>query len=396
MIRWLVIYLVHSTVVYALASALRRRARTVAAAETLWRSAMFVPLVSATGAALSNAGLWTVSLPAGAALLSAGAPEAGAGVSGAQTVTGDALITTLFLVCGLLLAGRDVIARLRYLRGFERREMREGRAAHALRRLSARTGIARQIRLTCSDALDSPVAINDAEICIPVRAVAELGDRELEALLAHELKHLLRRDPSWLRMLALVESLLFVQPLHRRARRELQRLAERDCDRWAATQVGDAHAMAACLVDVAAWAPRRQPAGMAAMAGGALSERIDALLQAEPARQPSGLRMAWAVPVVVVTIVLPSVHADQAAGSGGAPSAEYRAGFEAGRRFHAEPAAGRWLTPADEWRAGFEAGSGFLETPVNETRPPVYSAAGAPSLDAGQRATIERAFSQAR
>ena len=52
-------------------------------------------------------------------------------------------------------------------------------------------------------------------------------------MLAHEVAHLVRRDPHWLVAARVIETVLFVQPLNRLARLRLQEVAEYLSDDWA-------------------------------------------------------------------------------------------------------------------------------------------------------------------
>ena len=73
----------------------------------------------------------------------------------------------------------------------------------------------RGVRLSQSQALGSPVALSRREICIPRRAQFEMSAGEQQGMLAHELAHLVRRDPAWLRIAHVIERMFFFQPLNR-------------------------------------------------------------------------------------------------------------------------------------------------------------------------------------
>jgi hypothetical protein len=152
-------------------------------------------------------------------------------------------------------------------------ELESGDEVLALARLAARAGLARPVRLLVAPRLAAPLSTGwrSLRICLPPRALEELSREELEAVLAHEVAHLARRDPPWLFLLWLVESVCFFQPLNRLARRELSASFELSADAWAARATGDRLALAACLARIAGWivgapAPRAQRALGAAMA----------------------------------------------------------------------------------------------------------------------------------
>jgi hypothetical protein len=152
-------------------------------------------------------------------------------------------------------------------------ELHDGDAVEMLERLTARAELARPVRLIVAPRLAAPLSTGwrNPRICLPPRALDELSREELEAVLAHEVAHLARRDPPWLFLLWLIETVCFFQPLNRLARRELSASFELSADAWAARATGDRLALAACLARIAGWivgapAPRAQRALGAAMA----------------------------------------------------------------------------------------------------------------------------------
>jgi HEAT repeat protein len=108
------------------------------------------------------------------------------------------------------------------------------------------------VHLTASHAISSPVALGGSEICLPLAALEGLEPAQRRAMLAHELAHIVRRDPQWLILGCVVERLFFFQPLNRLARRGIQESAEYLADEWAAQQSGGVP-LARCLVKVAEW-----------------------------------------------------------------------------------------------------------------------------------------------
>jgi HEAT repeat protein/beta-lactamase regulating signal transducer with metallopeptidase domain len=140
-------------------------------------------------------------------------------------------------------------------------------AVGELTELSHRSGLRRPIVLTVCDRLSSPIVVGLSEVSVPGIALRELDGPQRRSMLAHELAHLVRFDPAWLSIAALIERVFFFQPLNRLARRRIQADAELLCDAWAAEQTGSGLTLAKCLVRVAEWidaAPRPIPiAGMA-------------------------------------------------------------------------------------------------------------------------------------
>ncbi|EDM80108.1 hypothetical protein PPSIR1_35697 [Plesiocystis pacifica SIR-1] len=159
------------------------------------------------------------------------------------------------------------------------------------------TGIRRKIRLTQLAGLGSPIALWAREIVVPERAVEELSPAAMRSALAHELAHLERRDPHWLALAALIESLLFFQPLNRLARKGMQESAELLADDWAIARTGDGIGFAKALAELASWAKQHRTPQHAALVAGMLSDerpllrRVRRALDGDPARlRPEGHR----------------------------------------------------------------------------------------------------------
>ncbi len=206
-------------------------------------------------------------------------------------------------------------ARLRRsLRG--RRGLTEGASARALERLLRPLGRrAPRVRLTESQALTVPIALGllRPEICVPRRALRDLGPAQQRALIGHELAHLLRQDPLWLGVFALAARLFWFQPLLRVARREAHHAAEELCDAWSARRTGDPVALADCLVEVARWlVPGRAPLAAACMArpDSPLRQRVTRLLERGGEgreRLPAWARGSAAAAIVGAALLLPAI-----------------------------------------------------------------------------------------
>ncbi len=165
-------------------------------------------------------------------------------------------IFALWIVGGLVaLIGlvRSWLALHRLLRG--RLPLRTGGLADALARLHARAGGPRAVRLSVSPSIRVPLAtgVVRPEIVVPTRAQRELSATAQESMLAHELGHVVRRDPSWRLFVAVVQRVLFFQPLLRVASRHIARHAEYLADAWAARHTAEPLALARCLTEIATW-----------------------------------------------------------------------------------------------------------------------------------------------
>ncbi len=110
-------------------------------------------------------------------------------------------------------------------------------------------GLARDVAVRLSDDVLSPCAARLLRpvVWLPLSLLTRAPAGQLEALLAHELAHVARRDWLWNGLQCVVESLLFFHPaawwLGRRVRQE----REQACDDLAVAACGDALALAEAL-----------------------------------------------------------------------------------------------------------------------------------------------------
>ena len=175
-----------------------------------------------------------------------------------------------------------------------------------LDRVRHAAAVERPVHLSSSAALASPVALGGREICIPERALEEFDQPLLEALFAHELAHIERHDPEWLIAMSAFESAFFFQPLNWIAARAIRTAAEEECDRAAVELVGEGHALARCLVEVASWVRRARPVAVAGMAepGTKLERRVARLVAAGDLVWPGGSRKVAALVTGVLAIAI--------------------------------------------------------------------------------------------
>jgi len=284
-----------------------------------------------------------------------------------------------------------------------RRPLASGPLRRTLDRLCREAGITRPIRLSTSDRIGGPVALAGREICLPRRAVTDLDPEQQQNALAHELAHLIRRDPAWRWLSALVEHVFFFQPLNRVARRGLKDSAEFLCDDWAVTQTGQHLTLAKCLVEVAGWLdPRPEVVHAAGMAepGSPLVRRVERLLGVRAAREiPAVWRVAGATalltlvmalaPVVTAVHERPEPAAETAsfgwtpAGDGLRPAAPFRfQGVGSGSAASGTAAVSPGPTPAPAPPS--PPGEGFEAFPVAPT-PEFAPRAGAPAAPRSRR-----------
>lgn len=204
--------------------------------------------------------------------------EAAEAAEAVPTIGWPSLLFGLWALLAAVGLGRAFALRRRLGRVLgRRRAVLDGRLIECVDRLCDEAGVKRRIKLSCSALLSGPVAIGRDEVCLPPRALSELSPQAQEAMLAHELAHLIRRDPLWLSLCNLLEAVFFFQPLNRLGRRRLEAASEYLCDDWAVARTGRRVAFAECLAQVAGWiVESRQPAlapGMA-RADASLVERV--------------------------------------------------------------------------------------------------------------------------
>jgi beta-lactamase regulating signal transducer with metallopeptidase domain len=215
-----------------------------------------------------------------------GAPQSTMAARAALGLFALWIIGGLALVIGLV---RSWLALRRVLHG--RLALRTGALADALERLHARASVTPSVRLSMSTAIRVPLAtgVLHPEIVVPRRAVSELAPSAQESMLAHELGHVVRRDPTWRLGLALAQRVLFFQPLLGVAGRRIAQHAEYLADAWAARHTAEPLALARCLTEIAAWIRSAPPTSSSlALASGMagpvsiLGRRVLRLVEAPP------------------------------------------------------------------------------------------------------------------
>ncbi|MCP3961798.1 MAG: M56 family metallopeptidase [bacterium] len=285
---WLLTYALHSTLFLAAAWVASRWLKP-RLQETVWKSALIGGLLTATLQAVvpwqPGMGGWTLApapagphavvigaalpAPASTGTVDAAAP-AGASLPAATEISREPAATSIsraapwillaWLIGGLAASwalGWQGWALRRRLRA--REDLTAGPARAIVDELCHEIGHARPVRLTTTERIPVPIALGllRPEICLPRRCLDGLSAAEQRSLLAHELAHLVRRDPAWHLAAAGISALLFFQPLNRLAGRRLRRLSEVLCDDWAVARTGSAKSLARCLTEVAGWVIER-------------------------------------------------------------------------------------------------------------------------------------------
>lgn len=342
LVAWLFTYLVHSSVLILGVWVLTRFIPKLSldTKETMWR----VALVGGLLTSLVQAGFGLTPLPgnfdmpeAMVARADESAAPVAAPVEAEEAVierrvvehqSGELVVTTVreskptvagatvplkaspwpWVVLGLVFAGsvfalgRLVLAARSLRKQLEgRRDVMEDPVLESHLALCAKAELKKRPKLTASPKVRSPLALMGNEICLPERAVDSLTPEQQQGMLAHELAHLIRKDPAWRFGVAIFEALFFFQPLNHLARRKLAEVAEFQCDDWAAEHTGSGVHLAKCLAEVASWLDGgpQQSAIMTAMAAPSspIVQRITRLLGHPKARATghAATRVAFAV-----------------------------------------------------------------------------------------------------
>jgi len=360
-LAWLLTYLLHSTLLLGLAwLASKPLARwSVAAEETMWRVALVGALLTASLQLAAGwepaAGRWrlTEASPAASAVADRSdrtdrtdqtykpaveaavpfriAPVALAPIRPAKPSSLPTAFLGLWALVATILLGA-------YVRSYSRIRQRlrsrprvvGGSLLTQLRELAAGAGLGQSVRLSCSSRVPVPLAlgVRQPEICLPPRALAGLTEEQQQGLLAHELAHLVRRDPLWLAVSHLMTAALFFQPLNWVARRRLREISEMLSDEQAVVFTGSPLSLAGCLAEVAGWSVGLRPLPLPGMADrpSNLARRIRRLL--DDSRTPEHpARRLWlgaAMVVLLVTVVAaaPAVSSSKLEPPTPAPSSE--------------------------------------------------------------------------
>jgi beta-lactamase regulating signal transducer with metallopeptidase domain len=274
---WLLTYAVHGALFAALAAVAERTCWGAVASrrDAFWKLALVGGILTSTVFVAAG------SAPAGAAVRLS--PQGV--IAPALASNGVFWLATAWTAITAILALRTARAwRLGMRHAGRRRVIRRGQAPVLLREILGPA--ADRVTLSCSRTLRVPVAFA-REICVPVRALRELPDDELRALLAHEAAHVVRRDAVWLMIAAALRALGWWQPLNLVAAARLRLAMELCCDERAAAEPHERAALARCLIKVAEWNVRDDGAVLATMAsrGSALRRRLESLLDDAPHRR---------------------------------------------------------------------------------------------------------------
>jgi uncharacterized protein (TIGR03435 family) len=187
-----------------------------------------------------------------------------------------------------------------------------------LRRLARTRGAARPAGGILGP-LPIPVLLTDSSIepgifgvfrpvlLLPTGIADRLSPAQFEAVVAHELMHVRRRDNLWAALHAIVQAIFWFNPLVWWMGGRLVAEREQACDEAVLAQGADAEAYAASILAVCRYYACAPRACLAAVSGADLKQRIAAIMKFGHRRESSRIRVglaALAVGAVVAPIIL--------------------------------------------------------------------------------------------
>ncbi len=266
---WMLSYVVHSTLAIGVA-ALLIRIRPLAPIDQarVWRFAIVVPFLTATlhvTGLFGSPGLsWEVARVLPQVLV-----DWRLGLVSVSLLTlAAAALTTGWIAGGVVL--RRVLGR---------RRPAPAPLQDELASLAVVIGC-RMPRLTVSGTSTVPAAVGLSEVCVPRESFEAMSPEERRTLLAHEVGHLVARDPLWFAVIGNLARLTMFQPLNRCAIARLRVASEEAADDFSVHATGDPFALARALVGLAStlWV---LPGGAAA-SGSPIVARVGRLLDGTP------------------------------------------------------------------------------------------------------------------
>ncbi len=228
----------------------------------------------------------------------------------------------VLVLAGTVRLARSWLGLLRLRRDAER--VASGEIAGLARGILKRFGCARAVEIWITPAIQGPMVtgLTRWRLFLPKGFLQQLNENEMEAVIAHELAHLVRGDAWWLMAGQCISCLFFFQPLNHVARRHLRTEAEYLADRRALDVLPDESGLARSLVALGEWlsgtSGRSVLHPLAAGMGGCrstLGKRIELLLADAEGRAAAGGLRRWAAILALVALAITSLAAPRAVAS---------------------------------------------------------------------------------
>ena len=162
----------------------------------------------------------------------------------------------------------------------------DGRVWAALRPLEARDGIKRPIPLVASGASLPPgvFGVWRPVLVWPRHLAGRLGPGQVDAILAHELSHVRRRDNLAAAIHQVVEAVFWFHPLAWWLGRRLVAEREQACDEAVLRWGGEPGAYAESILTTCRFAVESAPVGMVGVAGADLKRRMEQIMMKDKTR----------------------------------------------------------------------------------------------------------------
>lgn len=281
------------------------------------------PVITVAAVARERAGTTAARVATSAPLASTGAPIEVAGASTLSDRTPKWIESRLPTITAIW-AGGVLAGALHLCVGWWRlrRMLRSASVvspqdwSHSVRDLAARLGITSSLRILTSALTEVPAVVGwlRPAIVVPASALAGLPAAYLDAVLAHELAHLRRRDYLVNGLQCALEVLLFYHPAVWWVSHQVRREREHCCDDEAAAACGDVQVYARALVSLEELRSERMRLALGAT-GGHLLHRVRRLVEPSFTGGPAvsgGLMMALTLSMMVLVGGLQTGAADSA------------------------------------------------------------------------------------
>lgn len=303
----LLTYCVHAGLGALVASWLARRNLAAAHSSALWKLALFGPLLTA---ALSSVSSRAGEHPQLAVLPVTAGSVRNLPLWAAQSSTTSQLLGALLvavLVVGVLRFGVAALALRRALAG--RTPVRDSEVLARFEGLRTRAAL-HEVRLSESQHLPGPLIVGLREVCVPSSILTGCSGAELDAIFAHELAHIERRDGLWFVLVGLVETVLWFQPFNRRVAARYRQSAELACDERAVQLTGAPIELARALTRIAEVSLCARLGVLTPGMASSSVERVRRLL-AEPNMAPKQSGWVAIVCLCLLGLVSPSLNLER-------------------------------------------------------------------------------------
>ena len=154
----------------------------------------------------------------------------------------------------------------------------KGPLFETLQKLSHQLGLRREVSLRLSHVIDIPMVVGCFKpvVLFPISLVNQLPPEEVEAILCHELQHVVKHDYLWNLAMVLSEVIFFFNPFVHLLHRSVREAREIRCDLQAAELTGRPVALAQALVRIEGLLHEKKMA-LSLRGTGSLTKRIYAL-----------------------------------------------------------------------------------------------------------------------